>query len=613
MNSIFLTTAIILFPLWAPLWNDHPFTSQDLDETMLPSFTAEMLREADVYLQDSDLTMKENFLRILVSHQVPQARALVLKQLSREKDIRLIAMILRMLPPGDDLSPALLEPYLQSESPIVVESAIRLYATLPNAKPDKLLPFLSSSLEANPISPAVRLAAWQSFASRQDFAEYLGARVCMFQGDALPEVRMLALLVALKQKTVAPLLAEWVQKVADGDDSLAKLALATIPRREFKPQTATLSASPETALRLRLTENLNGDFLDLLPALCHDQSPAVRTAAMATIGRLVSPENANGLANLLFPALEDTTNQVRTSAHDALAIAMQKCPELHDQALAILTSRDQPPSELTRLGLYELVRAPEAIIALMATETHPENLVAAINSLRLSAEPGTCGEVLIPLTKHVAPTVREAAAKAIGYLRVPGAEKSLIALASLNEPLPVRIAAYEAMGRNPSLAYSKCLLTCLEKTGKTVFEERAAAAWSCGHLLAQNNDELEDHIIPLAQQMFIQCTRPVVPMMGMMSFDDNTVIANCLYALGNLKRNYHHDEIISLANRVIATYNNPPEGAQEQAAPGQEQPPCSDLTYSLAHQLFQELNGEQPERRRHASYNVSLPCQRYQE
>jgi len=613
MNSIFLTTAIILFPLWAPLWNDHPFTRKELDETMLPAFTAEMLNEADVYLQDSDLAMKENFLRILVSHQVPQARALVLKQLSREKDIRLIAMILRMLPPGNDLSPALLEPYLQSESPLVVESAISLYATLPNAKPDKLLPFLSSVLEGNHISPAVRLAAWRSFASRQDYAEFLGVRVCLFQDDALPEVRMLALLVALKQQTVAPQLTDWVQKVADGDDSLAKLALATIPRRELKHQIATLSASPETALRLRLTENLNGDFLDLLPALCRDQSPAVRTAAMTTIGKLVSPENANGLANLLFPALEDATNQVRTAAHDALAIAMQKCPELHDQALAILTSREQPPSELTRLGLYELVRAPEEVKALMATETHPENLVAAINSLRLSAEPGTCGEVLIPLTKHAAPTVREAAAKAIGYLRVPGAEKSLIALASLNEPLPVRIAAYEAMGRNPSLEYSKCLLTCLEKTGKTVFEERAVAAWSCGHLLARNNDEIEDHIIPLAQQMFIQCTKPVVPMMGMMSFDDISVIANCLYALGNLKRNYHHDEIISLANRVIATFNITSEKAQEKAAPGQELPPCSDLTYSLAHQLFQELNGEQPERQRHATYNVSLPCQRYHE
>jgi len=609
MNGLYITTVLVLFPLWAQIWESRPFTLKDMDETALPSYSAEMLRDADAYLQHSDLVQKESFLRILVAHPVAEARKLALKHLAREKDERVIALILSLLPPGDDLSPALLAAYLKSSSPLVVESAIRLYAALPESKPDQLLPFLSpTDGEGKELSPAVRLAAWRCFADRQDYADFLGTRVCEFQDDELPEVRMQALTTALKQKTTPQGLAEWCQKVIEGQDPLAKLALASLPKREFSPQIAILSTSPETALRLRLAQHLNGDFLSLLTTLCGDSQSAVRSAALTSLGGLLTPDNANDLSRFLFAALDDEAEQVRVAARNALAAAMENCPSLHDQAVELLSS--ETSSAHLRLGLYSLVRAPKLVKSLLPEETNPENIVAAIDSLRLSAESGSCGELLLPLTKYRAPTVREAAAKAIGYLKVPSAEQALIRLTSLQEPLPVRIAAYEAMGRNPSLAYSDCLLNCLAKAGKTTPDERAAAAWSCGHILSSDNDEIEDHILPLAQQMLIQCTKPVVPMMGMMSFDDNSVISNCIYALGNYKRHLQHPEIADLAQRVLNLYNTPEEEVKN-LPPMTDMPPLNELTYSLAHQLVQSLNGEIPEQQRHPLYKVTLPCERF--
>ncbi|NLF93752.1 MAG: hypothetical protein GX564_07680 [Oligosphaeraceae bacterium] len=588
-----LCTAAVLFPIWQPIWEQEPLSSQNMAVQANSEITTAVLEKLREGYRITAPEARGSMIVDLAAAPIPANLALLLEWLAQEPEPLLLATLLRQIGRMDpaQVPPGKIAPFLQHAQVAVVESAIELYGKLPGANFQLLEPFLGSTEDA-PVPLTLRLAAWRAHRDHPDKAAYLGRRVLDFRQDESLAVQCLALAVATAQRQRLPDVLAWLDTAVTGPAEL-RLTVARDPQPESLARLRTLLADTEPGIRQAVCTANAGTHLPAILTALQDPEPFVRLAALQALPRFRHQgDQASTAAIRLFA---DPDPSIRTAAGETLvALAAQESCRVPPLLLSQLsqpesTCRLQAMLSLTRLQLRS---AAEPIAALLPRETQSENLSAALTALGVLAELQQFGELILPLAEHQSPLVRAAAAFAIGKLHSRGGEPVLQKLCLDQQSARVREAAFLAMGHFPQGLFAGDLLTCLKKTGSTTSDERRNAAWATGRLVPATPAQ-EKQLQALSQRLILQCTTPVIPGMEPM-FESMDVIGNGIFSLVSLCKRFPEDAVLaeSLA-QVMRIYEIPWQDFMDNAGKypslSQLAPPIDATSNSLAFQARQWL------------------------
>ncbi|NLZ63590.1 MAG: HEAT repeat domain-containing protein [Lentisphaerae bacterium] len=588
-----LCTAVVLFPIWQPIWEQEPLNSQNMEVQANSEITTAVLEKLREGYRITAPEARGSMIVDLAAAPIPANLALLLEWLGQESEPLLLSTLLRQISRMGltQVPPDKIAPFLQHPQIAVAESAIELYGKLPAANYQLLEPFLRKT-EETPVPLTLRLAAWKAYRDHPDKAAYLGRKVLDFRQDESLAVQGLALAVATAQSKRLPDVLAWLDTAVNGPAGL-RLVVARDPHPDSQARLRKLLADPEPGIRQAVCVANAGTHLPAILTALQDSEPFVRLAALQALPRFRhSGDQASTAAIRLFA---DPDPSVRTAAGETLvALAAQEACGVPPLLLAQLsqpesTCRLQAMLSLSRL---QLRAAAEPIAALLPQETQSENLAAALTALGVLAEPQQFGELILPLAEHQSPLVRAAAAFAIGKLHSRGGEPVLKELCLDKHSATVREAAFLAMGHFPQGLFATDLLTCLKKTSSTTSDERRNAAWAIGRLVPATPAEYQQ-LQALAQRLILQCTTPVIPGMEPM-FENMDVIGNAIFSLVSLCKRFPEDAALAEAlARVMRIYEIPWQDFMDNPSKypslGQMAPPIDAVSNSLAFQARQWL------------------------
>lgn len=596
-----LTTVAVFFPLWMPIWQDRPLQNKDLDYESPTCMTVETYEMVLGCLPTADARLRDQIYTQLASKPVPANQEVLLHCLRREPETRQQGTILRLLRRTDPatIPPADIAAFLQKEPTQLTEAAIQLYATLPTADPELLRPFLGQPA-GNTLPLILRRRAWEAMAASPRLADALGADVFPFRDADDVLFQALALQTALTQTSRRAQTDPWIDAALDGDIQL-RLAVASDPRPTRVDVMRRILQDDSPAVRIAFCLANRDKAQEMLVLALDDRDDAIRTEAVRALARCahLEPKTLPRLAD----CLADPSEPVREEAESTL---LQHARQQHrDGVLAELTARLSSSKTATTTLRYHACRlfaalshaaAVPAIAAILESERAPETIGAALDALAVLAQRDSYGELILPYADHRSALVRQAAANALGRLRITGSEKTLKKL-SLDQHSPaVRTTAFAAMGYFPQPAFAADLLACLKNTTKTTEDERTSAAWAAGKIKPTTPDETAA-MVALAKRLVEQVTLPVVPSDMEPLFDGQAVIANAIYSITVMGNSLESPEIRELADIVLNIYDLPAEQLESLAMtrinqPAAQEIPRSPTTCSLANQARQWQRNE---------------------
>ncbi|MGI6355245.1 MAG: HEAT repeat domain-containing protein [Lentisphaerae bacterium] len=595
-----LTTAAIFFPLWMPIWQERPLQNKDLEYESPTCMTVETYEMVLGCLPTADARLREQIYTQLASKPVPANQEVLLHCLRREPETRQQGAILRLLRRTDPatIPPADIAAFLQKEPTQLAEAAIQLYATLPTADLEQLRPFLGKPT-GNTMPLILRRRAWEAMAASPRLADALGPDVFPFRDADDILFQTLALQTALTQTSRRAQTDSWIDAALDGDIQL-RLAVARDPQPTRTDVMRRILQDDSPAVRIAFCLANRGTAQEMLVLALDDRDDAIRTEAVRALARCSSLESKT--LPRLADCLSDPSEPVREEAETALLQHARQ--QQRDEVLAELTARLSSPKTVTTLRyhacrLFAALRhtaAAPTIAAILESERAPATIGAALDALAVLAQRDSYGELILPYADHRSALVRQAAANALGRLRITGSEKALKTL-SLDQHSPaVRTTAFAAMGYFPQPAFAADLLACLKNTTKTTEEERTSAAWAAGKIKPSTPAETAA-MVTLAKRLVEQVTLPVVPSEMEPVFDGPAVIANAIYSITVMGSSIESAEIREMADIVLNIYDVPAEQLESLAMSRVDQPaaqeiPRSPTTCSLANQARQWQKNE---------------------
>lgn len=588
------SSIVLFFPFWMQIWEKEPISIQHLSSQGHYQIEPEVLEKLREGLPMFHSDLRIQIMRELCEVPIPAHQKLMLEWLAAERLPEVQSSILQLLQKTDlkTIPASSLSTFLKSDHIATAESAIRLYAQLPDADLRNLIPFLTAG--SDPVIPLkLRKAAWKVFCGNPGKATLLQSRILEFQQDSSVEIQALALQTACALQPRSSEISAWLDQAATGT-ALLRLAAARDPFPENSARLQSLLKDSEPGIRMAACEVNSGAFQALILAALGDPHQGVRLAAVKAL-RGHQDVNHVAAVEALLKSLSDPVQEVRQEAETTLISAAEKSEGPAREYLEQTLSSQNPLQRLhATQALTRLVQrsAVPAITALIPQETTSENISAGILALANLAAPGSCGELLKQYTGHLSPLVRTAVAHAVGRLQPPGCEPILQKLCVDKQSADVRIEAFSAMGYFPQGVFANSLLQCLKDTSGTQTEERRNAAWAAGKLQPSSKEE-ETQLLELARRLVIQCTRPVIPGMEPM-FEGIDVIGNAMYSLVQLQKRFSaQKDFADCAQVVLKIYEVPWEIAMSMNLQSRQMPPPIDATSnSMAFQARQWLNDE---------------------
>ena len=603
MNSLFVTAALF-FQLWMPIWEARPIVLEDLAYEPRPVMDEKMLAPISEELKVADARLRGELYVALAAAPIEGNQQFLLEKcLPAEKDEALRATILRQLARmvPNSIPEAKIAPYLKDASLQVVLAAIQLYGILPDADPRQLVGFLGTpDGKGGQELLSLKLAAWRCFAESPRLANTLGSNFLTFKEVMPLELRCLVLKTALAQQKRKPETTAWLKELLQGPTAMRAVAAADATPADFAiPAKYLQDKDPAVRQTVCDAANLPG-FAAILPAALGDKEPAVRVAALQALNRC-SVDTKDELLRKIVALFTDTSLLVQEAAEETFVHLAGKnagVPALLETALASNASPDAHRHAANAARLLKAYRLAPGIAALLKGEKRPEVIAAELDAIAHLAKRGEYEADVMPFARHPSHLVRKMVVRVIGRLQYKGQEPEVIRLAKEHDSTDVCIEAYEAMGRFPQPVFIPTIMACLKAPGKTLAKERANAAWALGYIHPVTQQDKE-RFAEAVERLRIHATVPVVPTDIGPVFEEEFMIANVMYSLGKIaKRTDTPEEQRSHASYVISLYDVSPEknrALQQQAMAAGKGPgeyPRSDVTWSLAHQLRQWLDGK---------------------
>ena len=603
MNSLFVTAALF-FQLWMPIWEARPIVLEDLAYEPRPVMDEKMLAPISEELKVADARLRGELYVALAAAPIEGNQQFLLEKcLPAEKDEALRATILRQLARmvPNLISEAKIAPYLKDASLQVVLAAIQLYGILPDADPRQLVGFLGTpDGKGGQELLSLKLAAWRCFAESPRLANTLGSNFLTFKEVMPLELRCLVLKTALAQQKRKPETTAWLKELLQGPTAMRAVAAADATPTDFAiPAKYLQDKDPAVRQAVCDAANLPG-FAAILPAALGDKEPAVRVAALQALNRC-SVDTKDELLRKIVALFTDASQLVQEAAEETfvhLACKNANAVALLETALAPNASPDAHRHAANAARLLKAYRLTPSIAALLKGEKRPEAIAAELDAIAHLAKRGEYEADVMPFARHPSHLVRKMAVRVIGRLQYKGQEPEVIRLAKEHDSTDVCIEAYEAMGRFPQPVFIPTIMACLKAPGKTLSQERANAAWALGYIHPVTQQD-KARFAEAVERLRIHATVPVVPTDIGPVFEEEFVIANVMYSMGKIaKRTDTPEEQRNHADVVVSLYDVSPEknrALQQQAMAAGKGPgeyPRSDVTWSLAHQLRQWLEGK---------------------
>ncbi len=618
MNSLFVTAAIF-FQFWMPIWEARPFVTKDLAYEARPVMEEKMLAPISETLKVADSRLRGELYVALAAAPIRGNQQFLLEKcLPAEKDEFLRATILRQIARMEPQSipAATIAPYLKDASLQVVLAAIQLYGKLPDADPRQLVGFLGTpDGKGGQELLSLKLAAWRCFAESPRLANTLGSNFLTFKEVSPLELRCLVLKTALAQQKRKPETTAWLKELLQGPIAMRLIAATDATPVDYAIVAKYLQ-DKEPAVRQAVcdTARLPG-FVAVLPAALGDKEPAVRVAALLALKRCCETPD-EGLLRRIMALFMDTSHLVQEAAEDAFVYLAGKnggALALLETALSPNGAPDAHRHAANAARLLKVYRLTPSIASLLKDEKQPNAIAAELDAIAHLAKNGEYEADVMPFTHHASHLVRRMAVRVIGRLQYKGQEAEVIRLAKDRTATDVCIEAYEAMGRFPQPVFIPTIMACLKAPGKTLSEERASALWALGYIQPVTQED-KARFAEAVERLRIHATVAIVPTDVGPAFEDESVIANAMYSLGKIaKRQETPEEQRNHANYVISLYDVSPEKDRElqdqamAAGKGPGEVPRSAVTWSLAHQLRQWLDGRQIETQPIPDVTLSFP------
>lgn len=593
--SAMFATAMVLYPLWLPVWEKRPILASDMPANGPYLVSQAELAKVQESLRSADVPLRTTLVRELAAEPIPACQTLLLTQLKREREPLVQATILQQLARFDltALDPEVPAAFFASTDQQLGQAAIALYGELPRADLSRLAPFLDTRNGEKAVPRLLRLSAWQVLARN-------GAATAFVQ-DRLPEliaaeedqaIKMLMLRTAWNQTPRRPDIEALAVAAASGD-AASRLTAAADPRLEGD-RLRLLLQDELTGVRLAALQGHQGRDLSAVLAACADAQPAVRLAALQALESFAAlPPQQTG--EVLLQLLDDTASEQVARAAQAWLVRLGGKSQ---SVITLLTGAVQGKSAQVRwLAMEALLQLEtpaglDQVLAVLPSEELAENIETGIRYIGRFAPPRSQGDLLLRYAEHRSPRVRAALAEALGRLQVPGCEETLIALSGRGlDGSIVGQAAVEAMGRFPQMVFADTLLACLKATAKNSSEMRRNAAWAAGQLRASSPADLK-RLLPLAQRLVVQCLTPVIPGMEPM-FEGTDVLGNAMFALAALAKNHDDPQFAEMADKVLRAYEVPYDQPSGSAPVSTTSVMPDASTNSLAYQARMWLNRQE--------------------
>ncbi len=129
MQSILLTTAVLLFPFWGPLWEKGPLTNKQLEQPSVYTMEEALYPYLRQQISSGDVTNRRRIYSAIAAAPIPANRDFLLDYcLKKEKNSELRASILRFMHKmePEKVPLPLLEKLLKDEAPAVALETMRL-------------------------------------------------------------------------------------------------------------------------------------------------------------------------------------------------------------------------------------------------------------------------------------------------------------------------------------------------------------------------------------------------------------------------------------------------------------------------------------------------------
>lgn len=526
-----LTTAIILFPMFLPVWRERPFDHDVLNPGPYPIHVeAELVAGLKDGWARGDQELRTAIAQQLGISKNRDAFDFLVTQMAKAQDNRVLATVLQQLAAtsfGSPELPRLLVPFLSHEHPPVRYWSATLYGRLPNAD----LTQLGRRLRDEP-SPMVREGVSAALLSRSNAigADFFKA----FWTDTNVAVRAEAFTaVAIKPGATDPLIAELEEACTQGGIPV-RYALASHLQMMTDAMAQRLAhilvkddhASIRSAVARAIGAREKHDLLQLLPDLAKDRDADVRQQAAASLGKFPTEVSRR----ILLEQIGDKRNLVRIQAEQSLVLIATGIAVPAAAATKLAADNADIRYHACRvLGHLEAKEYSKQVFTCLGRETRPKNVGSVIFALgQFKATFAT--DRVAALATHGAPEIREQVGAALGRLNVPKTYEIIKTLAFDKTSPETRLAAIRAMGIiGDGNAFNETLLKLLKSvTGHISGADRAMACWSIGRARPVS--------IPLMERLVLQATTPVIPADGMKEFEEDAVLASASFALSECSR-----------------------------------------------------------------------------
>lgn len=544
---MFEHTAIVvkLFPLLLPIWQQRPFTDTDLYPGPAPLDVA----AEEVHLLRQGFTLSDRPLRCRIVAQLRETDTrlsyeLLVAELRQQPDAKVTATILQQLTMmshiDQDLGP-IVQPLLQHPSQPVRYWSVRLGALLPEPP---LVQLGRMALEAPDAS--VREAAsavLREHATDVDLGDF--RTLTQATNERVRADAVAALCAKPGHGTCRELLLEACRDESVVVRSTLAGSLDRVGPELRQALGAALRQDKHPTVRSALAESLgrsrDSELFDVLAGFVTDRDAEVRRLAAQSLSAFPGGDALDALVAML----DDRGNLVRCAAQQSLVSIHDTFPV--DQAVAkrVVDANRYVRYHVFRvLGRIDARQHARGVAQQLRRETEPENVAAAVFALGCF-EARFVAAAVAKYGTHKQAEVRKETAFALGQFAEPTTFPLLKELA-FDADGAVRQAALEAMGRiGDGEAFSSTLLRMLKTvTGAISGSDRATACWSAGQLRPISRE--------VAERMVTQATQPVVPMMGMMEYEEEAVLVSAAFALAQCGR--EDDSSRKLAEFVHTTH-----------------------------------------------------------
>ncbi|MFO7820640.1 MAG: HEAT repeat domain-containing protein [Lentisphaeria bacterium] len=533
-------TALAVFPLFIPVWQERPLQSDDLALGPRPVKMADNIVEwqARQGLKWADEpALRCRLVRELGKTQNAYAAKLLIDHLPNDTPA-VQATIMRQLInlPLDRLSTAeqkKIESRILDSHTAVRQAAITLYPYLPEADSPPLLQVLQLSEDTKTVRATLRslsalktetqfeaLARWRQHPD-PTVAEYAWKLSCR-----APDTKQY--LQELKEATKHP--EPHVRFV------IAE-ALSHLPEKADREIAELLAVDPSEACRARTAASLAAvrkEFcLPLLVQLSNDKDYSVRLEALKGLQYFPLPKSATAVVD----AFQDPSRLVSKQAELSTIALYNKFPDIARRIIPYFgAKRDRTRFHVfNAIGEMKAIEHRDALVAALEKEKKPKHLVAGLRAV-YNLQAVDADSLIRRHSRHSKAIVRAAAARAAGILTADYAHEFLMPRLK-DQNSDVRYQAIIASGRVRDAGATSAFLNILRDSDPQLGSNarlRAAACWAAAQL-----PEVPENLL---KRMKKQATEKVIKTPDGPIYDSSTVLVSCAFALGDITRHQANAE-----------------------------------------------------------------------